>query len=228
MIMPSTDANPYLKIQNFKALGMPQEIDFELNQNEVCMVSGVSGSGKSQFFKALADLIEHQGQVQLIQQTMALCSPEAWRAQVMYFSAETAWWDDQVSLHFDTLPSAETLKEIGLNTSLLESNPDSLSSGEKQRLALLRGLQYQPKVLLLDEITANLDPKSEQMVEKMVMDYIQQYQAAVLWISHDSEQTERMAHYTMVFTETDIKINNHSIHNEAVSIDAQSPNEAIV
>jgi len=223
-MLQSDHENAYLSVQNFKAQGMPKAVSFELSQKDICMVSGVSGSGKSQFFKALADLIEHQGQVQLLQQTMEECSPEIWRSQVMYFSAETAWWDDQVALHFDILPTTEMLQKIGLNANLLNANPDALSSGEKQRLALLRGLQYQPKVLLLDEITANLDPKSEQMVEQMVADYVQQNHASVLWISHNPAQTSRMANQTMVFTETDIYI--QTLSNKTIPLNTAQISEA--
>lgn len=224
--MQADKAEPYLSIQNLKAKGMPQAVGCQLNKKDICMVSGVSGSGKSQFFKALADLIEHQGQVQLLQQAMKECSPEVWRSQVMYFAAETAWWDDQVALHFDTLPTTDMLQRIGLNADLLNANPDALSSGEKQRLALLRGLQYQPKVLLLDEITANLDPKSEQMVEQMVSNYVQHHQACAFWISHNPQQTARMANQTMIFTETAITIQTVSSHTARTN--SQLESEAIL
>ena len=227
--MQPTNGKPYLQIQNFKAQGMPQAIDFELNQKDICMISGVSGSGKSQFFKALADLIEHQGQAQLIQQTMEQCTPDYWRSQVMYFPAETAWWDDQVALHFDTLPTTDMLQRIGLKADLLNANPDSLSSGEKQRLALLRGLQYQPKVLLLDEITANLDPESEQLVEKMLLNYIQHHQIAVVWITNKSQQTARLANKVMTFTETAIStrtVFQNETQESTEHLNAQQPNGA--
>ena len=195
----------FFSVKDFKAKGMPEAINLELKPNDICMVSGVSGSGKSQFFKALADLIEHQGTAQLQQQSLDKICPEKWRAQVMYFSAESAWWEDEIELHFESVPQAEELEKIGLDSTQLKSNPDALSSGEKQRFALLRGLQYHPKVLLLDEITANLDPKSEQLVEAMVLDYVQQQNAAAMWISHDPEQTERMATKALVFSKNQIE-----------------------
>jgi len=198
----SVNHSGFFTVTSFKAKGMSEPINLALSPKDICMVSGPSGSGKSQFFKGLADLITHEGSVKLEQQTLEHTCPESWRAQVMYFPAETAWWDDVVALHFDTLPTAEKLQKIGLDPNLLNANPDSLSSGEKQRLALLRGLQYQPKVLLLDEITANLDPKSEKLVEAMVAEYVQKANTAALWISHDPEQTQRMATQTQVFSDS--------------------------
>jgi len=195
----------FFTIENLQAAGMSVAIDLQLNAQDICMVSGPSGSGKSQFFKALADLIEHSGKVQLQQQILEQTSPESWRIQVMYFSAETAWWDDVVATHFETLPNAQQLEKIGLDTAMLNANPDSLSSGEKQRFALLRGLQYQPKVLLLDEITANLDPSSEFLVENMVKEYVHQNHVIALWISHDPEQIKRMATKTLTLTKQGYK-----------------------
>lgn len=198
--------NPLLfEIKNFMAKGMPEAVDLVLKPKDICMVYGVSGSGKSQFFKALADLIEHQGSAYVQQQALEKVCPETWRAQVMYFSAESAWWEDAIELHFETVPSAEQLQKIGLDNTLLKANPDSLSSGEKQRFALLRGLQYQPKVLLLDEITANLDPASEKLVETMVLEYVQQQNAAAMWISHNPEQTARMATKTLKFSKSRVE-----------------------
>ena len=68
-----------------------------------------------------------------------------------------------------------------------------LSSGERQRLALLRLLSRNPKALLLDEPTANLDDVNQQRVEALVEAYRQAHGAPVLWISHDVAQQRRVA-----------------------------------
>ena len=60
-------------------------------------------------------------------------------------------------------------------------------------LALIRLLVNQPRVLLLDEPTANLDPASVERVEALLMRYRQQTGAAVLWVSHDPAQIARVA-----------------------------------
>ncbi len=181
-----------LEVKSVRAEGMPLPIDLTVVNQQVWMLSGPSGTGKSQFLRAVADLIEHTGQVSLLGQIQTQICPEKWRVQVMYFSAETAWWSDVVSYHFETQPDAELLHSLDLKIEILQQNPDNLSSGEKQRLALLRGLQYQPKVLLLDEITANLDPESVLLVEALVVGYIAKNQASALWISHNADQQQRI------------------------------------
>lgn len=67
------------------------------------------------------------------------------------------------------------------------------STGERQRLALLRLLSNRPEALLLDEPTAALDPKNVAAVETLVADYRREHQVPVLWVSHDPEQIARVA-----------------------------------
>jgi len=67
------------------------------------------------------------------------------------------------------------------------------STGEKQRLALLRLLAQKPKVLLLDEPTASLDPEGVLAVEELIKNYAESFDVPVIWVSHDQEQIKRVA-----------------------------------
>lgn len=182
-----------LQADSVHSTGMKNAVNLQLHSHQLVVLSGESGTGKSVLLKALADLVEHQGQISLQGRAQEAICPENWRQQVMYFSAETAWWRETVEEHFETLPSEDELQQIGLKHRHLSKSINALSSGEKQRLALLRGLAYQPSVLLLDEITANLDKASTLKVESLVKAYCQAHQAAMIWISHDEAQIDRLA-----------------------------------
>ena len=66
--------------------------------------------------------------------------------------------------------------------------------GPQARDFLLRLLANRPRILLLDEPTANLDPAMTGKVEQLVMDYLAEQRAACLWVTHAREQIERIGH----------------------------------
>jgi ABC-type iron transport system FetAB ATPase subunit len=88
---------------------------------------------------------------------------------------------------------APLLARLGFAPDVLDWEVGRLSTGERQRLALARLLYNGPEVLLLDEATANLDPSNRTQAEQLIDDYRRQRRAAVLWVSHDPEQRQRLA-----------------------------------
>jgi ABC-type iron transport system FetAB ATPase subunit len=166
---------------------------------ECICISGSSGAGKSQLLRAIADLDPHDGVVRLSGMPADSIAPPDWRRQVGLLPPESSWWLPRVADHFHgKLPLP--LAEVGLADAILEQPVARLSSGEKQRLALLRLLANRPGVLLLDEPTANLDPENTRRVEAVIAAYRKAQGAAVIWVSHDREQAARVCdrHYDTV------------------------------
>lgn len=167
-------------------------IDLQIEAGEIVGLYGASGSGKSRLLRALADLDEHQGEVLLNDKTQQSMSAPQWRCRVGLLSAETFWWLDEVASHFQQFDQQQAL-QLGLPGDIGSWPVSRLSSGENQRLGLMRLLENHPEVLLLDEPTANLDPQSTEAFEAFVVDYVQQQGACAIWVSHDPRQLKRTA-----------------------------------
>jgi len=89
--------------------------------------------------------------------------------------------------------AGELLGVIGLQ-SLAHTAAVKLSGGEMQRVALARALVIEPRVLLLDEPTANLDPYNVGLIEKIVREHNQARGTTVVVVTHNVFQAKRLAH----------------------------------
>jgi len=164
-------------------------ISLSMASGELLTLRGKSGSGKSQLLRALADLDEHNGEVALQGDTAASMPAHQWRCRVALLPAESQWWHDDVIDHF---PADYHFNQLGFTSETATWKMSRLSTGEKQRLALLRLLVNEPKVLLLDEPTASLDPHNTHLLEELICNYQSEHQAIVIWVSHDLEQIARL------------------------------------
>ena len=190
-------------------------VDLVLDAGERVFVSGPSGSGKSLLLRAIADLDPHQGEVWLDTEPRSRMAPPVWRRRVGLLPAESFWWAETVGEHFPAIQTSGTLSAekmgafhsdhpthrdqingwlagLGFEPDVLDWSVTRLSTGERQRLALVRLLAQRPEALLLDEATANLDPVNRDRVETLVETYRREQDAAVLWVSHDPEQRRRL------------------------------------
>lgn len=164
---------------------------FTLEAGQCLAITGQSGSGKTLLLRLVADLDPGTGRVALDGSDRAGMPAHEWRRQVVYCAAEAAWWDDHVSAHFNPFPTSEAAR-LGLRAGLADARVAACSTGERQRLALLRALALRPKVLLLDEPTASLDEASAGSVEAVLLAELRRGTAIVL-VTHAEEQAERLA-----------------------------------
>lgn len=164
----------------------------EIHAGQIIALHGESGAGKSRLLRSITDLDPNDLQLNVQQKTRDQYSPSAWRRQVQYLPAEPVWWSEHAAdmISSDIAPLAEN---IGLKASLLNKPIDHLSTGERQRCALLRSLSVQPAVLLLDEPTAALDPAATTLVEKLLQDWVRTSERGIIWVSHNPAQRQRIA-----------------------------------
>jgi ABC-type iron transport system FetAB ATPase subunit len=166
--------------------------DLDLSPGECITLSGPSGSGKSRLLRAIADLDPHGGEARCNGTVQQEIPGPAWRRRVGLLPAESAWWGERVSDHFQQLDRT-MLEWLDLPAESADWQVSRLSSGERQRLALLRLLAGQPEVLLLDEPTANLDTANIDRTERLIERWRKDHRVAVFWVSHDHAQQQRVA-----------------------------------
>ncbi len=182
-------------IKKLQILDIPP-FDLDLAAGECLSITGDSGCGKSLLLRALADLDPNPGELFLEDKPSSSYLPWQWRRHVALLPSESSWWLAKVGDHFpgDGANLYLQLAAIGLTADILNAPTHRLSSGERQRLSLLRLLRNKPKVLLLDEPTANLDENNSTLVERILRKYQQVNHSVVIWVTHDRSQAARVAH----------------------------------
>ena len=170
-------------------------ISFQIDDGECLALTGPSGAGRSLLLRALADLDPNQGRVTVDGRGREDMPATEWRCLVTYLPAESGWWRDRVGDHMaDPSAARALLGRLGFADpdAIMDSPVARLSSGERQRAALVRALLRAARVLLLDEPTSALDVDSCARVEEVLGERLAKG-TAVLLVSHDPEQIARMS-----------------------------------
>ncbi len=182
-----------LRVEGLKsALAGP--FTLEVAPGQVLAISGASGAGKSLFLRMVADLDPNEGEVSLAGVSRASLVAHQWRRRIPYVAAESGWWAQDVHDHFaqDQLERARALAErLGVDLAAFDGQVDRLSTGERQRLALVRAFIIDSPALLLDEPTGPLDPVSVHKVEEVLLERLAAGVVVVL-VSHDPAQGARL------------------------------------
>lgn len=175
-----------------------QGINFSVQPGEFRLITGPSGCGKSTLLKIIASLLSPtEGQIFFEDNDIAALSPEHYRQQVSYCVQTPALFGETV---YDNLifpwqirnqaPEPEKfitdLARFNLPAETLTKSVNELSGGEKQRVSLIRNLQFLPSVLLLDEVTSALDESNKRNVNDIIHRYAKEENIAVLWVTHDA------------------------------------------
>lgn len=177
-------------------------------------VEGPTGAGKSLLLRALAllDPLE-EGRVLWRGRPVSDAEVPEFRRRVAYLHQTPALLEGTVEENlrapfalrvyrgrgYDRVRAEELLDELGRRPPFLEKTVGDLSGGERQITALVRLLQLEPRILLLDEPTAALDPASAERLEDLVGRWASHPdgERAVVWVSHDPGQARRVARRTL-------------------------------
>jgi ABC-type iron transport system FetAB ATPase subunit len=179
---------------DYLSVGGLSPISFEVAAHECLAVVGPSGSGKTRLLRAIADLDAAAGYVYLEGAERREVPGPEWRRRVRYASAEPAWWGANAREHFPATAKLDRLLHaVGLEPGLLDEPVSVLSTGERQRLGLVRAIADEPRVLLLDEPTSALDAQASALAEELIKFQILVGRIVIL-VSHDAQQVARLAH----------------------------------
>jgi ABC-type iron transport system FetAB ATPase subunit len=186
-----------LRVEHLR-IGQLPPLSFAVAGGECLAIEGPSGSGKTRILRAIADLDPVEGHIFIDGSERAEVPATHWRKLSRYVAAEPGWWADTPR---ETLPTtdavqpriARLISAVGLDEDVLDRPISLLSTGERQRIALVRALLDEPKVLLLDEPTGPLDVASSALVEELIRFQLLAGRC-VLIASHDAALVDRLAH----------------------------------
>ena len=195
-------------------------VDIEIDEGEFVGVIGHTGSGKStliQHFNGLLrptsgkvllegrDIWEDKKNIRQIRFKVGLVFqyPEYQLFEETVYK-DIAFGPKNMGLSAGEIDSRvrTTAYAVGLPEDILQKSPFELSGGQKRRAAIAGVLAMQPKVLILDEPTAGLDPKGRDMILSQINDYHKRTGCTVLLVSHSMEDVAKYATKILVMNES--------------------------
>lgn len=174
-----------------------EDITFDIQKGEVLTITGPSGSGKSTLLKLIGSLFSPtEGTIVYKGKELKQIDPEIYRKEVSYFFQNASLFDQTVkdNLVFpyfirdkvaDERYIKSYLEKVKIPESYYNKPVAELSGGEKQRVALVRNLLFQPEVLLLDEVTSSLDANNKAIIHSVLSDLNKEKQVTIVKITHD-------------------------------------------
>lgn len=212
------------KLTHTYSIGTPFEhnaldgVDFQAYPGEILGIIGHTGSGKSTLIQHLNGLLKPTGGQVLFQGTDIWAQPKKIRdirfqvglvfqyPEYQLFE-ETCYKDIAFGPKNMGLDEAEVDKRVheaaefvGLDEALLERSPFELSGGQKRRVAVAGVMAMKPRILVLDEPAAGLDPEGRDEILSEVKDYHKKTGTTVLLVSHSMEDIAKYADKVLVMS----------------------------
>lgn len=183
-------------------------ISFSVRPGEIVGLLGPNGAGKTTTINMVLGILQPtEGSIEVLQKDLTLCRSEV--STSMNFAAVYAHMPANLTVRqnlyvFSLLYGVPNrneriralLREFDLEH-LANVKSGVLSSGELSRLNLAKAVMNGPRLLLLDEPTASLDPSVSQLIRERIKTYTQETHAAVLWTSHNMNEIEEVCDHVL-------------------------------
>jgi tungstate transport system ATP-binding protein len=197
--------------KSYNGQAVLRECSFHFDSGRTYALQGPNGVGKSTFFR-IAALLEppDAGEVRYGDNGVVLPHDLHLRRRITLLLPQTGVFNTSVfhnvayglKIRGRTAPEVEdrvnqVLARVGLIHKRRQNGLD-LSSGETKRLGLARALVIDPEVLLLDEPTANLDPKNAEIIEQIILNLKSAAQSTIIVVTHDLAQARRLGGHLLV------------------------------
>ena len=198
------------------------DVSFTIEDGEFVGVIGHTGSGKStlvQHFNALikptsgkmtvqgVDIGEKGVSLNSLRQKVGLVFQypeyqlfeETVYKDIAFGPKNMGLSDDEVDLRV-----RESAALVGLKNDILNKSPFELSGGQKRRVAIAGVIAMEPKVLILDEPTAGLDPRGRDLILSEIQQYHQEKKNTILLVSHSMEDIAKYASRVLVMNHAEV------------------------
>jgi ABC-type multidrug transport system, ATPase component len=186
------------------------DISFGLEEEEIVGLRGVNGSGKSTILRIISGIIsQDSGEIiykDLTKDKIALINSNErsfyWRLtayqNLKFFGSLYGLKKKELDTKIDNLVEEFKLEK------LIQKEFMFLSSGQRKRLLIARSLLKDPKLLLCDEITSNLDQPSKKEIMEIIQKVVRKNKTSVLWVSHEKEELSS-------FCERELRLENGKV-----------------
>ncbi|SFB32016.1 NitT/TauT family transport system ATP-binding protein [Acetitomaculum ruminis DSM 5522] len=192
-----------------ESLDAIKDVNFTVNEGEIVTIVGPSGCGKSTLLDIISGMLRPtKGEVKIDGNRVTGPGKDLGIVQQGYalFPWRTVLENIEFGLEIRQIPQKERreiakkyIRKVGLG-GYENKYPDSLSGGMKQRVSIARAMSYKPKLLIMDEPFAALDPRTREVMQNELLYLSRSEKPTILFVTHDVREAVLLSDKIVVMT----------------------------